>query len=58
MLKEEGSDLKACDGHTIKNFFEQLGLKSAFTFDQAIVDAVKKDIPAQKYESMTQHDLF
>jgi len=58
MLKETGSDLAACEGQTIKNFFEQLGLKSAFGFDQAIVDHVKKDIPAQKYENMTQSDLF
>jgi hypothetical protein len=35
-LKEEGSDLKYCQGKTIVNFFEQLGLKEAMKFDEQI----------------------
>ncbi|KZV87043.1 carboxyphosphonoenolpyruvate mutase [Exidia glandulosa HHB12029] len=58
MLKEKKTDLPACEGKTIKNFFEQCGLKAAFAFDSQVVEHIKKDVPAQKYENMTAHDLF
>ncbi|EPQ53671.1 carboxyphosphonoenolpyruvate mutase [Gloeophyllum trabeum ATCC 11539] len=58
MLKEEGSDLKACEGRTIKNFFEQVGLKAAFDFDNDVNQFIKNDIPGSKYENLSSHDLF
>ena len=42
----------------IKNFFEQVGLKAAFDFDSQVVQHIKKDVPSQKYENLTHHDLF
>jgi 2-methylisocitrate lyase-like PEP mutase family enzyme len=35
-LMDEGSDLKYCQGKTIVDFFEQLGLKEAMEFDERI----------------------
>jgi 2-methylisocitrate lyase-like PEP mutase family enzyme len=35
-LMDEGSDLKYCQGKTIVDFFEQLGLKEAMQFDERI----------------------
>lgn len=58
MLKEKGSDLKACDGLTIKNFFEQVGLKACFDYDQDVEKVVKQDVPGGKYEKLNHHDLF
>jgi hypothetical protein len=58
MLKEEKSDLKACQGRQIKHFFEQVGLKSAFDFDTQVIQHIKKDVPSQKYENLSHHDLF
>jgi len=58
MLKEKGSDLQACDGLTIKNFFEQVGLKASFAYDQDVERKVKQDAPGEKYEKLSHHDLF
>lgn len=58
MLNEEKSDLKACEGKQIKNFFEQVGLKAAFDFDSQTIEHIKKDVPSQKYENLSHHDLF
>lgn len=58
MLKKDKSDLRACEGNQIKNMFEQVGLKAAFDFDSRIVEHIKKDVPAQRYENMSSHDLF
>ena len=58
MLKQEGSDLGACEGRQIKNSFEQVGLKRSFDFDNMIVDVVKRDESPTKYESMKSSDLF
>ena len=38
MLKQEGSDLAACEGGQIKNFFEQVGSKRSFDFHNMIVE--------------------
>lgn len=58
MLKDTGSDLKACEGHNIKNFFEQCGLKSAFDFDKAVTKHTQKDVNASEYEKLTHDQLF
>ncbi|KDQ57256.1 hypothetical protein JAAARDRAFT_194412 [Jaapia argillacea MUCL 33604] len=58
MLKTFGTDLEACEGHNIKNFFEQMGLKAAFEFDQGVEQFVKKDVPEAKYEKLTHDQLF
>jgi len=41
-LKNEGSDLKYCEGNQIQDFFRQLGLDEAFEFD-AQVEKYSKD---------------
>ena len=43
-LKEEGSDLKYCEGNQIKHFFEQLGLKESFDFDTHIEKFSKEEV--------------
>lgn len=35
-LKDKGTDLHACEGQTIKDFFAQLGLEKAWEFDNAV----------------------
>lgn len=35
-LKNEGSDLKYCEGKKIPDFFKQLGLEEDFDFDSRI----------------------
>ncbi len=42
-LKDEGSDLKYCEDHTIVQFFEQMGLSEAWKFDETI-EAFSKNI--------------
>ncbi|KAK4110000.1 carboxyphosphonoenolpyruvate mutase [Canariomyces notabilis] len=46
-LKEEGSDLKYCENQTIVQFFEQLGLKEAWDFDEGIESYSKKIVEAE-----------
>lgn len=42
-LKENGSDLNYCKGTTIQDFFEQLGLASAWDFDDRIEKYSKEE---------------
>lgn len=42
-LKENGSDLNYCKGTTIQDFFEQLGLASAWDFDDRIEKFSKEE---------------
>lgn len=35
-LKQSGSDLNVCQGQTIKDFFDQMGLQTAWEFDTQI----------------------
>jgi hypothetical protein len=46
-LKGEGSDLKYCEDQTIVQFFEQLGLKEAWDFDEGIESYSKKIVEAE-----------
>ncbi|KAL2005197.1 hypothetical protein VTN00DRAFT_3047 [Thermoascus crustaceus] len=43
-LKNDGTDLHACEGHTIAQFFEQLGLENAWRFDGAVEEFAKREI--------------
>ncbi|GAD98722.1 carboxyphosphonoenolpyruvate mutase [Paecilomyces variotii No. 5] len=43
-LKEKGTDIHACEGQTIKHFFDQLGLEKAWEFDNAIEDFSRREI--------------
>ncbi|KAK5209509.1 hypothetical protein LTR20_003656 [Exophiala xenobiotica] len=43
-LKKEGSDLKYCEGNTIKDFFDQVGLADDFDFDDRIEQFSKKEV--------------
>ncbi|RHZ55765.1 isocitrate lyase/PEP mutase family protein [Aspergillus thermomutatus] len=42
-LKTTGTDLEACEGHTIKDFFDQLGLDEAWKFDARISEFSEKE---------------
>lgn len=56
--QNEQSDLKACEGKTIKDFFAQVGLKAAFEYDQQIIEEQKRDVPADRYEKLSHNELF
>ncbi|KAK4935181.1 hypothetical protein LTR10_023712 [Elasticomyces elasticus] len=43
-LRKEGSDLKYCEGNTIKNFFVQVGLDEDFDFDNRIERFSKEEV--------------
>ncbi len=43
-LKKGGSDLKYCEGKTIKDFFDQVGLADDFDFDNRIEEFSKKEV--------------
>lgn len=43
-LQNDGTDLHACEGHTIARFFEQLGLENAWRFDGAVEEFAKREI--------------
>jgi len=50
-LKNEGTDLDKCEGHSIKDFFDQMGLPSAWEFDDKIEKFSKEQA---KHESQAQ----
>jgi hypothetical protein len=41
-LKETGTDLEACEGQQIKDFFDQVGLAEAWEFDTRISEFSEK----------------
>lgn len=43
-LRDDGTDLEHCEGKKIPDFFEQMGLKAAFDFDQDVVNYAEKKI--------------
>jgi len=43
-LKEGGSDLEFCKGNAIVNFFEQLGLKDSWDFDDKIEKFSREEV--------------
>lgn len=43
-LKDKGTDLEYCEGKTIKDFFEQVGLGSAWKFDERIEKYSKEEV--------------
>ncbi|KAH8816693.1 carboxyphosphonoenolpyruvate mutase [Xylogone sp. PMI_703] len=50
LLKDQGSDLNACKGQTIKDFFDQMGLQAAWEFDDQI-EKFSKDAEHKSSES-------
>lgn len=37
-LRDTGTDWDVCEGKRINDFFEQVGLKRAFQFDEAVAE--------------------
>lgn len=43
-LKETGTDLHCCEGNTIIDFFDQVGLQTAWEFDYRITKFSEQEI--------------
>ncbi|GFF63172.1 hypothetical protein CNMCM6936_001982 [Aspergillus lentulus] len=47
-LKATGTDLEACEGQTIKDFFDQVGLSEAWEFDARISDLARSKLEGKQ----------
>lgn len=50
-LKNSSTDLDQCEGRTIKDFFDQMGLKAAWEFDDRVEKYSREEA---KHESTSQ----